>query len=196
VAAKGGGAWKVAYADFVTAMMAFFLVMWICAQDQKIKQAVARYFNNPMNIDSMGVSKNPDKAGALFDFPGSGSVPKSESVAMGQGRNSYTSQGESSLPTKLVGDWLHTDEEANKYWRKQVQLAREWAHSSKDVRNKLSSVDEAATLHLSKQLKDEITRGISSEVKGLHQNLLFGALSEVNWSELAEDMLSNWNQLP
>ena len=40
----GGGAWKVAYADFVTAMMAFFLVMWICSQDQKFRQAVARYF--------------------------------------------------------------------------------------------------------------------------------------------------------
>ena len=33
----GGGSWKVAYADFVTAMMAFFLVMWISAMDQKIK---------------------------------------------------------------------------------------------------------------------------------------------------------------
>ena len=35
--AGSGGAWKVAYADFVTAMMAFFLVMWITAQSQKVK---------------------------------------------------------------------------------------------------------------------------------------------------------------
>jgi chemotaxis protein MotB len=47
MAGKGGGAWKVAYADFVTAMMAFFLVMWITAQNTKIKQAIAHYFNNP-----------------------------------------------------------------------------------------------------------------------------------------------------
>jgi len=45
MAGKGGGAWKVAYADFVTAMMAFFLVMWITAQNTKIKEAIAHYFN-------------------------------------------------------------------------------------------------------------------------------------------------------
>jgi len=42
-----GGAWKVAYADFVTAMMAFFLVMWLVSQDQKIKEAVEHSFQNP-----------------------------------------------------------------------------------------------------------------------------------------------------
>jgi chemotaxis protein MotB len=47
MAGKGGGAWKVAYADFVTAMMAFFLVMWITAQNKTIKEAVAHYFDNP-----------------------------------------------------------------------------------------------------------------------------------------------------
>jgi chemotaxis protein MotB len=45
--AGGGGAWKVAYADFVTAMMAFFMVMWIVAQSEPIKQAIAGYFNDP-----------------------------------------------------------------------------------------------------------------------------------------------------
>ncbi|MEZ5316965.1 MAG: flagellar motor protein MotB [Vicinamibacterales bacterium] len=42
-----GGAWKVAYADFVTAMMAFFLVMWLAAQDSQIRSAVAGYFQDP-----------------------------------------------------------------------------------------------------------------------------------------------------
>jgi chemotaxis protein MotB len=51
VAGKGGGAWKVAYADFVTAMMAFFLVMWIVGQNQPVKQAVAKYFEDPLGID-------------------------------------------------------------------------------------------------------------------------------------------------
>jgi chemotaxis protein MotB len=44
-----GGAWKVAYADFVTAMMALFMVLWISAQDQKILIATSRYFQNPFN---------------------------------------------------------------------------------------------------------------------------------------------------
>lgn len=42
-----GGAWKVAYADFVTAMMAFFLVMWITGMSQEVRQAVAGYFKDP-----------------------------------------------------------------------------------------------------------------------------------------------------
>ncbi len=47
MAGKGGGAWKVAYADFVTAMMAFFLVMWITAQNQATKDSIAHYFQDP-----------------------------------------------------------------------------------------------------------------------------------------------------
>lgn len=45
----GGGAWKVAYADFVTAMMALFMVLWISAQDKKILIATSRYFQNPFS---------------------------------------------------------------------------------------------------------------------------------------------------
>jgi chemotaxis protein MotB len=45
-----GGAWKVAYADFVTAMMAFFMVMWILGMDQQLKQAVEGYFSNPVGF--------------------------------------------------------------------------------------------------------------------------------------------------
>jgi chemotaxis protein MotB len=44
-AAHHGGAWKVAYADFVTAMMAFFMVMWLLAQtDQQTRQQLSEYF--------------------------------------------------------------------------------------------------------------------------------------------------------
>ena len=48
----GGGAWKVAYADFVTAMMAFFLVMWITSQSEKVKEAIAHHFNEPFDSSS------------------------------------------------------------------------------------------------------------------------------------------------
>ena len=46
-----GGAWKVAYADFVTAMMAFFLVMWLVAQSNAVKAAVGGYFKDPGVFD-------------------------------------------------------------------------------------------------------------------------------------------------
>jgi chemotaxis protein MotB len=65
-----GGAWKVAYADFVTAMMALFLVLWLVSQaDMKLKQAIAAYFRSPGVFDTMQggilsqakkVSKEPD----------------------------------------------------------------------------------------------------------------------------------------
>jgi chemotaxis protein MotB len=42
-----GGAWKVAYADFVTAMMAFFLVMWLMGTSDNVKKAVSGYFTDP-----------------------------------------------------------------------------------------------------------------------------------------------------
>jgi len=42
-----GGAWKVAYADFVTAMMALFIVLWIIGQSKQVRQYVAHYFKDP-----------------------------------------------------------------------------------------------------------------------------------------------------
>jgi chemotaxis protein MotB len=59
-----GGAWKVAYADFVTAMMALFLVLWLVSQaDTKVKQAIAQYFRSPgvfATVDG-GVLAGPSK---------------------------------------------------------------------------------------------------------------------------------------
>jgi chemotaxis protein MotB len=50
--AGSGGAWKVAYADFVTAMMAFFLVMWITGQSQDTKESISGYFRDPWGTSS------------------------------------------------------------------------------------------------------------------------------------------------
>jgi chemotaxis protein MotB len=48
-----GGAWKVAYADFVTAMMALFIVLWLLASDEKVKKAVGSYFSDPTGQGKM-----------------------------------------------------------------------------------------------------------------------------------------------
>jgi len=48
-----GGAWKVAYADFVTAMMALFIVLWLMGSSSKVKKAVAGYFNDPKGTASL-----------------------------------------------------------------------------------------------------------------------------------------------
>lgn len=44
-----GGAWKVAYADFVTAMMSLFIVLWLLASSEQVKKAVASYFIDPQS---------------------------------------------------------------------------------------------------------------------------------------------------
>ena len=60
-----GGSWKVAYADFVTAMMAFFMVMWILGMDDKVKQAVEGYFSNPIGYKKgYGAGASPISSGA------------------------------------------------------------------------------------------------------------------------------------
>ncbi len=51
-----GGAWKVAFADFMTAMMAFFLVMWLVGQKPEVKEAVQGYFRDPGKFQKEGTS--------------------------------------------------------------------------------------------------------------------------------------------
>ena len=47
-----GGVWKIAFADFMTAMMAFFLVMWLISANDKTRASVARYFNPVKLVDA------------------------------------------------------------------------------------------------------------------------------------------------
>ncbi len=48
--AHHGGSWKVAYADFVTAMMAFFMVMWLMSMSDQVKDKIQGYFNDPLGF--------------------------------------------------------------------------------------------------------------------------------------------------
>jgi chemotaxis protein MotB len=48
-----GGAWKVAYADFVTAMMSLFIVLWLMGSSEKVKKAVSGYFNDPKGTGNL-----------------------------------------------------------------------------------------------------------------------------------------------
>ncbi len=55
-----GGAWKVAYADFVTAMMALFIVLWLTSSGEKVRKSIAGYFNDPSGKAS---TPGSDRAG-------------------------------------------------------------------------------------------------------------------------------------
>ena len=55
-----GGAWKVAFADFMTAMFALFLVLWMVNQSSDVKAAIAGYFQDPLGrADEFGSSIVP-----------------------------------------------------------------------------------------------------------------------------------------
>src|ERR1019366_7791672 len=48
-----GGAWKVAYADFVTAMMALFIVLWLMNSSKQVQEAIGGYFKDPSGKSKM-----------------------------------------------------------------------------------------------------------------------------------------------
>ncbi|HTS18863.1 MAG TPA: flagellar motor protein MotB [Verrucomicrobiae bacterium] len=88
----GGGAWKVAYADFVTAMMALFLVLWITAQDKKVKEAIELTFKHPF-------MRGPRQS--------SGIIPNTVDTVRGK-----TLDGQYDMPSPLEMDMLrHLNED-------------------------------------------------------------------------------------
>ena len=60
-----GGAWKVAYADFVTAMMSLFIVLWLISSNDAIKKSVAAYFQDPKGTAKLQGTNNRGAAHAL-----------------------------------------------------------------------------------------------------------------------------------
>ena len=84
-ASHHGGAWKIAYADFVTAMMAFFLLMWLLGSTTKGElQGIADYFNTPLKVAMQGGSGSGD----------------SSSLIMGGGRDLTRTFGQKSMTEK------------------------------------------------------------------------------------------------
>jgi len=61
-----GGAWKIAYADFVTAMMAFFLMMWLLGSTTKGDlKGISEYFNTPLKVSLLGGSGSGDSSSLI-----------------------------------------------------------------------------------------------------------------------------------
>lgn len=65
-----GGAWKIAYADFVTAMMAFFLLMWLLSSVTKAElSSVETYFRTPLKVALFGGAGSGDQSSILQGSP-------------------------------------------------------------------------------------------------------------------------------
>ncbi len=100
--AAHGGAWKIAYADFVTAMMAFFLLMWLLGSTAKGElQGIASYFANPVKVSLMG---GPGTGNSSSILPGGG---RDLSKAFGQ-----MDSGDSERAAKMIGAQMARNEQS------------------------------------------------------------------------------------
>lgn len=130
--AGGGGAWKVAYADFVTAMMAFFMVMWLLSQNEKVKKAVALHFRNPYGQFAMGDSLMAPKQDQYFkDRPHvvpqgkSGPPPELEGPKTRQAYSLSLNQGDRTILGTVVtflGNSTELDDAAKSHLKDFVPL--------------------------------------------------------------------------
>jgi chemotaxis protein MotB len=115
-----GGAWKVAYADFVTAMMALFIVLWIVGQSKQVKEAVAGYFKDP------GAFSQTSKGGGPFD--------KHSSVVGEQSLQDFLKRQQDSL--RQTGETI----------LKEIQMQKALADLSKQI--KMEIVKEGLRIEL------------------------------------------------
>jgi len=99
-----GGAWKIAYADFVTAMMAFFLLMWLLGSTAEGElKGIASYFNNPVKVSLMGGTGSGNSNSIL---PGGG---RDLSASIGQ-----TDGGDAERAAKLMGAQMARADQARR----------------------------------------------------------------------------------
>ncbi len=136
-----GGAWKIAYADFVTAMMAFFLLMWLLGSTTKGDlQGIAEHFRTPLKVALMGGSGTGDSTSILKG----GGTDMTKSV--GQVKKGT---GDQKKPGAIDPD------EAEKALRAQEALKLQ------DLKAKLESAIDAS--EMLKQFKNQLLIDITSE---------------------------------
>ncbi len=70
-----GGAWKVAYADFTTSMLALFIVLWILGQGEDVKKGVSGYFRDPIGVGKAGAGLLRAKGSALMPAQTRSAIP-------------------------------------------------------------------------------------------------------------------------
>ncbi len=117
-----GGAWKIAYADFVTAMMAFFLLMWLLGSTTKgTLQGIAEYFQTPLKV-------------AMAGGEGAGD---SSSIVKGGGRDLSSSEGQTKKSDALKNKKSFSLKDA------QAALALADAAHLKQLKAKIEAVIDA-----------------------------------------------------
>lgn len=155
--AAHGGAWKIAYADFVTAMMAFFLLMWLLGSTTEgDKKGIADYFNSPLKI-------------AMFGGSGAGDA---SSIIKGGGNNLSESTGQ-----VKKGKSETADEKRRKKALKMEQ-ARAEAERLRELKNKLEEVianDARLSKYKSQIQLDMTAEGLRIQIVDDQQRPMFAS---------------------
>jgi chemotaxis protein MotB len=174
-----GGAWKIAYADFVTAMMAFFLLMWLLGSTAKGDlKGIEDYFKTPLKVAMLGGSGSGDAT----------------SIIKGGGKDLTRKDGQVSKTEGPKGDQKSVKIDADDV--KKV-LAKLEAEKLLDLKNKLEkTIDESPTLvKFKKQIILDITdEGLRIQIVD-EQNRPMFASSKAEMQPYAKQVLKEIGQM-
>ncbi|SAL20528.1 flagellar motor protein MotB [Caballeronia telluris] len=100
-----GGAWKLAYADFMTAMMAFFLLMWLLSSVSPVqRRGIAEYFNMPLKAAILGGQSSGMDSSILQGGGRDISSPEPGTTRMGDGQTSWAKRTAAQRDEQLLKD--------------------------------------------------------------------------------------------
>jgi chemotaxis protein MotB len=171
-----GGAWKIAYADFVTAMMAFFLLMWLLGSTTKGDlRGIADYFNTPLQVAMSGGSGSGDSSSVLRG----GGEDLTRTVGQVK-RGSDDAQRKTYTVKAMAADMQKVADEEAKLIKKRIEQSLERNPRLRDVKNQVKMDVTADGLRI--QIVDDKNRPMfdsgSTVVKPYMRELL-GEIAKV-----------------
>lgn len=157
-----GGAWKIAYADFVTAMMAFFLLMWLLSSTKgEDLKGIAEYFQTPLKV-------------ALF---GGGSSGDRSSLIKGGGEDFTRTEGQVKKG-EIRDDKIRKDTKAVSSAMAEAEFARREKLKLRDLQDRIERAIESnpvLKLFRKQMLLDLTTEGLRIQIVDEHNRPMFAS---------------------
>lgn len=137
-----GGSWKVAFADFATAMMAFFLLMWLMGSTtEEQRGAISEYFNNPSAVPGTSTAPSPTS----IQGPGGASTSM---IQMGGGMELHTSSDNPDAPQAEVVNDEEAEKRAEQIDRERLNALMEDLKEAIDAREALAKFKDQILLDI------------------------------------------------